>query len=78
MRILSEDRGVDIPYEQSIIVIDDECIKAVNPDGQAYVLARPDTYPQARRAMSMIVDAFQSGAKVAYMDCVMEEVREEC
>lgn len=78
MRILSEDRGIDVPYEQSIIVIDDECIKSVNPDGLTYVLAKPDTYPQARRAMSMIVDAFQSGALVVYMDYLMEEVREEC
>lgn len=77
MRILSEDRGVDIPYEQSIIVIDDECIKSVNPDGLTYVLAKPDTYPQARRAMDCIVESYQSGAKVIYMDYIMEEVRDE-
>ena len=76
MRIVSEDRGIDIPYEQSIIVIDDECIKAVNPDGLLHVLAKPETYPQARMAMSAIVEAYQSGAKVVYMDYIMEEVKE--
>ena len=46
MRILSEDRGVDIPYEQSIIVIDDECIKAVNlrPDKQFFHMSLLDLF----------------------------------
>lgn len=78
MRIVSEDRGIDIPYEQSIIVIDDERIKAVNPDGLTYVLAMPETYPQAKAAMDLITELYQRDAKVVYMDYIMEEVREEC
>lgn len=77
MRIISESRGIDVPYEQSIIVVDDECIKSVNPDGLQHVLARPETHPQARMAMEMIVDGYLSGAKVVWMDCIMEEVRDE-
>ena len=77
MRIISEDRGIDIPYEQSIIVIDDECIKSVNPDGLQHVIAKPETYPQARDAMDKIVDAYLHDAKVVFMDYIMEEVREE-
>lgn len=80
MRIISEDRAKDIPYEQSVLLIQDEKIVAVTVGdvmGFFEELAHPDTLRQARAAMDMIVESYVKGAKVVYMDYVMEEVRNE-
>lgn len=75
MRIISENRFIDVPYDLSVIRVVDERIVADICDLR-YELAHPDTYKQAKSALSAIQDAYLSGAKVVYMDFIMEETRD--
>lgn len=78
MRIVSEMRNVDVPYDAYTITIQDEHIVALKGvTDYGFKLAHPETHRQATRALSAIQDAYLSGAKIVYMDCIMEEVRDE-
>lgn len=78
MRIVSEDRRRDVPYESYVIRVEDGWIIAQNtPTDYGYKLAEPETLKQAEAAMDLIREAYQRDAKVVYMDYIMEEVREE-
>lgn len=78
MRIVSENRKIDVPYDAYTITILDEHIVAVNGDTSVgFRLAHPETQRQATRALNAIQDAYLSGAKIVYMDYIMEEVRDE-
>lgn len=79
MRIVSESRRIDVPYESYTIRIEDGCIIAQrSPTDYGYKLAEPDTLKQAEAAMDLIRESYQREAKVIYMDYIIEEVREEC
>ena len=78
MRIVSENREIDVPYDAYTITILDEHIVAVNGNTNVeFWLAHPETHRQATRALNAIQDAYLSGAKIVYMDYIMEEVRDE-
>ena len=78
MRIVSEDRKIDVPYDAYTITIQDEHIVALKGvTDYGFKLAHPETHRQATRALSAIQDAYLSGAKIVYMDYIMEEVRDE-
>ena len=78
MRIISENRLLDIPYEEFVLAAYDGRIIAtkdpVNFDG--FVIAHPETPKHARAVLNAIQDAYLSGAKIVYMDYVMEETRD--
>ena len=87
MRIISEDRETDVPYEQYIICLDEcsekegcYCITAQRSGDEqlTYVLAETEHYKMARAAMEKIQEAYHDGAKIIWMDVIMEEVRSEC
>lgn len=78
MRIVSEMRNVDVPYDAYTITIQDEHIVALKGvTDYGFKLAYAETHDQARRALNAIQDAYLSGAKIVYMDFVMEGVRDE-
>ena len=80
MRIISENRLLDIPYEEFVLAAYDEKIVATKEprDFIGFVVAHPETAKQAREVLNALQDAYLSGAKVVYMDYIMEEVRSEC
>lgn len=78
MRIVSENRKIDVPYDAYTITIQDEhivALKGVMDFG--FKLAHPETITQAKKTLNAIQDAYLSGAKIVYMDYIMEEVRDE-
>ena len=75
MRIISDNRRIDVPYESAVICIDDEHIVAII-SGNVFKLAHPETLVEAKNALNAVTEAYQAGAKVVYMDYVMEEVKE--
>lgn len=78
MRIISEDGLRDVPYELVALYIDGEQLAAMLPSGDcAFQLSHPETPRQAQHAIDRITEAYQSGAKVVWMDRIMEEVRDE-
>ena len=78
MRIVSEDRKIDVPYDAYTITIQDEHIVALKGvTDYGFKLAHPDTHRQATRALSAIQDAYLSEAKIVYMDYIMENERDE-
>ncbi len=79
MRIISQDRKTDVPYESYVIrVADEHIIAQADPRDYGYVLAAPETWTEAKMAMDKIRESYIDGAKVIYMDYIMEEVKEEC
>ena len=78
MRIISENRLLDIPYEEFVIAAYDGKIVATKEprDFIGFVVAHPDTPKQARAVLNAIQDAYLSGAKAVYMDYIMEETRD--
>ena len=78
MRIVSEDRKIDVPYDAYTITIQDEHIVALKGvTDYGFKLAHPDTHRQATRALSAIQDEYLSEAKIVYMDYIMENERDE-
>ena len=78
MRIISENRLKDIPYGEFVLMVYDGRIIATK-DASGFmglIIAEPDTPKQARAVLNAIQDAYLSGAKVVYMDYIMEETRD--
>ena len=73
MRVISQDGKLDFPYENSVVFINlvdasEVRIVAIGDDDDV-VIAKYSTEEKAKKAMEMLIDAYQYGKRVAVPKC---------
>ena len=76
MRVISQHGNVDLPYEQIVVRIEMEYVKAVHKEKE-YVLGKYSSDDKAIKAMEMLREAYTSMPIVMQNVDISEDVAEE-